>query len=208
MQAIVDLSQIIHGLEQRSQEIGQIVDTITGISTQTNLLALNATIEAARAGDHGRGFAVVANEVRKLAEQSAGSAQKISLLISTIQAETGKAVYSMEHASNEVSSGIEIVNSAGHSFAQIEKSVDRVAAQIQEVFSEVKDLASGTEQVFQSVEQINEAAQTSASGTQNIAAATEEQLASMEEISMSSASMAHMAEELHDKINEFKIYQN
>ncbi|OMF33318.1 methyl-accepting chemotaxis protein [Paenibacillus sp. FSL H8-0259] len=206
--AIEELNSIIHGLEQQSEEIGQIVDTISGISAQTNLLALNATIEAARAGEHGRGFAVVANEVRKLAEQSAGSAQKISVLISTIQSETGKAVRSMERTSKEVESGIEIVNSAGQAFAQIEESVDNVAAQIREVTNEVQDLAAGTEIVFRSVEEINTSAKTSASGTQNIAAATEEQLASMEEISASSASLAQMAEDLYDNLNGFKIYRN
>lgn len=206
--AIEELNSIIHGLEQQSEEIGQIVDTISGISAQTNLLALNATIEAARAGEHGRGFAVVANEVRKLAEQSAGSAQKISVLISTIQSETGKAVRSMERTSKEVESGIEVVNSAGQAFAQIEESVDNVAAQIREVTNEVQDLAAGTEIVFRSVEEINTSAQTSASGTQNIAAATEEQLASMEEISASSASLAQMAEDLYDNLNGFKIYRN
>ncbi|WP_449600228.1 methyl-accepting chemotaxis protein [Paenibacillus sp. Marseille-Q9583] len=207
-EAIEDLSRIIHGLEQQSEEIGEIVDAITGIAAQTNLLALNAAIEAARAGDQGRGFAVVADEVRKLAEQSTGSAHKISVLISNIQAETGKAVQYMERTANEVSSGIETVNSAGQSFAQIEESVDRVADQIQEISSEIQDFAQGSDQMFQSVEQINVAAQTTAASTQNIAAATEEQLASMEEISVSCASLSHMAEDLHDKINKFKIYKN
>ena len=50
------------------QEVGQIVEVITGIAQKTNLLALNATIEAARAGEYGRGFAVVAEEIRKLAD--------------------------------------------------------------------------------------------------------------------------------------------
>lgn len=204
--AIDDLGRVIHGLKQRSEEIGIIVETITGIAAETNLLALNAAIEAARAGEHGRGFAVVADQVRKLAEQSAVSANKISLLITTIRSETGKAVHSMERATNEVSSGMDTVNTAGQSFKEIQQSVNDVASQIQEVTSEVQNLASGTEQMLRSVEHINEAAQASAIGTQNISAATEEQLASMEEISASSSSLSQMAEDLQDKINQFKIY--
>ena len=64
----------IDELSKRSERIGGIVDTITGIAAQTNLLALNAAIEAARAGEQGRGFAVVAEEVRKLAEESQAAA--------------------------------------------------------------------------------------------------------------------------------------
>ena len=68
---VVDESaKVIEILGKRSEEIGEIVGVITGISDQTNLLALNAAIEAARAGEQGRGFAVVAEEVKNLAEDS------------------------------------------------------------------------------------------------------------------------------------------
>ena len=71
------MGAVIGDLGARSEQIGGIVETITGIAEQTNLLALNAAIEAARAGEQGRGFAVVAEEVRKLAEESQRAAASI-----------------------------------------------------------------------------------------------------------------------------------
>ena len=82
------MSDAIGELAAKSEQIGAIVQTITGIAEQTNLLALNAAIEAARAGEQGRGFAVVAEEVRKLAEESQHAAHEISELIGAIQEET------------------------------------------------------------------------------------------------------------------------
>ena len=73
-----EVTRAIGELAGKSEQIGAIVQTITGIAEQTNLLALNAAIEAARAGDQGRGFAVVADEVRKLAEESQHAAHEIS----------------------------------------------------------------------------------------------------------------------------------
>jgi methyl-accepting chemotaxis protein len=83
-----DTDDIVRGLEDAAQKIGDIVKVITDIAEQTNLLALNATIEAARAGDAGRGFAVVAAEVKSLAGQTATATGDISQQIGSMQQST------------------------------------------------------------------------------------------------------------------------
>ncbi|MBP2242363.1 methyl-accepting chemotaxis protein [Cytobacillus eiseniae] len=199
------LSIVIKGLGERSKEIDQIIEVITGIAAQTNLLALNAAIEAARAGENGRGFAVVADEVRKLAEQSAHSAQQISQLISSIQEETNKAVDSIEETTNEVVSGIGIVNTAGESFKHIERTIIEVTTQIQEVSSAVQQMAAGSEQMSHSMQTITDVSAATSSGTQGVSASIEEQLASMEEITSSADALSNMAEELQKLVGRFKI---
>ena len=75
------ISQTHGAMSQVLDRIGNIIQTINGISDQTNLLALNAAIESARAGEAGRGFAVVADEVRNLAQSTTESAREIASLI-------------------------------------------------------------------------------------------------------------------------------
>ncbi|TKI58434.1 methyl-accepting chemotaxis protein [Brevibacillus antibioticus] len=200
-----NIADIVKRLGNSSQEIGQIVQVITAIAEQTNLLALNAAIEAARAGEQGRGFAVVADEVRKLAEQSAQSAQQIKLLITTIQLESNQAVVSMEQGTKEVATGLMVVNNAGKSFEQIQDAVTQVASQIQEVKSYSEQMSLGTKQVVELVGVIEEVAENSADGTQSVSAATEEQLAAMEEVNSSATSLARIAEELQSHVSKFKI---
>ncbi|AFH60271.1 methyl-accepting chemotaxis protein [Paenibacillus caseinilyticus] len=199
------LGGTIKSLGERSQEIGQIVEVITGIAGQTNLLALNAAIEAARAGENGRGFAVVAGEVRKLAEQSGVSAQKISQLVSLIQEEANKAVLSMNSVAQDVSQGMGVVADAGQSFQQIRASVGDVTSQIEEVSASVQEVTTGAEQVVHHMGEITRMVEETASGTQAVSSAAEEQLASMQEIRASSEALSEMAEELQRLIVKFKV---
>lgn len=199
------LSGVVRGLGEKSNEIGQIIESITNIASQTNLLALNAAIEAARAGEQGRGFAVVADEVRKLAEESAKSAQQIASLISSIQGQTHEAVQSMDQATEEVDTGITVVNKAGESFQQIQHSVSQVANEIQEVSIAIEQISKSTDQIVSNVDVIADVSETVSAGTQNVSAASEEQLASMEEIASSSSALSQMAEDLQVMINKFKL---
>jgi methyl-accepting chemotaxis protein len=198
-------AQVVAKLGERSKEIGQIVDTISGIAGQTNLLALNAAIEAARAGEQGRGFAVVAEEVRKLAEQSQEAAKQISQLISQIQGDTDKAVTAMNDGTHEVKLGADVVNAAGKTFEEITGLVMQVSDQVKGILGDVHQMANGSQQIVSSIKDIDQMSKKTAEEAETVSAATEEQAASMQEIVTSSQSLAHMAEELQAAVNKFKV---
>ncbi|MFE6075198.1 methyl-accepting chemotaxis protein [Paenibacillus sp. NPDC057886] len=203
--SIASLTELVTGLGERSAEIGTITEVINNIARQTNLLALNAAIEAARAGEHGRGFAVVAGEVRKLAEESSESAQKITDLVQLIQKDTDHAVQAVKVNSNETEAGIEIVTAAGQAFEQISNAVNKVAGEIQEVSAGSEEMSASSNEVVGYVDQISNIAGEAAGGVHNVSAATQQQLASMEEIASSAGSLSKMAEELQEQINKFRV---
>ena len=204
-QTVNNSAQVVAKLGERSKEIGQIVDTISGIAGQTNLLALNAAIEAARAGEQGRGFAVVAEEVRKLAEQSQDAAKKIATLISEIQGDTDKAVVAMSEGTREVKIGTEVVTIAGHAFGEIAVLVTEVSNQVKEISAAIQQMASGSQQIVSSVKEIDRLSKNASGEAQTVSAATEEQSASMEEIASSSQSLAKMAQDLQETVSKFRV---
>lgn len=198
-------AQVVAKLGERSKEIGQIVDTISGIAGQTNLLALNAAIEAARAGEQGRGFAVVAEEVRKLAEQSQEAAKKIAALIGEIQEDTDQAVVAMNDGTREVKAGAEVVNAAGMAFREIVEMVSHVSTQMSESSAAIQQIASESQQIVGTVKTIDNLSKMSSGEAQNVSAATEEQLASIEEIAASSEALSKLAQELQTEIAMFRV---
>lgn len=203
--SVENSSVIVSSLGERSKEIGQIVDTISGIAGQTNLLALNAAIEAARAGEQGRGFAVVADEVRKLAEQSQEAAKQITSLIAEIQTDTAKAVAAMINETQQVKRGTEVVEKAGKTFNEITLLVQQMSAQTRDVSVEIQEIAKGSQSMVALVSKIDNISKNTADQTQTVSAATEEQSASTQEIASSSHALAKMAGEIQSAISKFKV---
>lgn len=209
MNTIEKSSQVVAGtilnLNEKSREIGQIVDTIASIAGQTNLLALNAAIEAARAGEQGRGFAVVAEEIRKLAEDSQAAAKQIAQLIGEIQGDTGKAVAAMNDGAQEVKTGTEVVSAAGTAFRDIAELVTQVSGQVKEISAAIQQMAGGSQQIVGSVKKIDDLSKAAAGETQTVSAAAEEQLASMEEIASSSEALSQLSQELQATVEKFHV---
>jgi methyl-accepting chemotaxis protein len=164
MQALAEsISGVTAGTERlsgRSDEIGSIVATITGIAAQTNLLALNAAIEAARAGDQGRGFAVVADEVRKLAEESRTAAGSIAALIREIQAETARVVEIVADSVNRTEQTAASVDRARDAFLQISAGVDEVHTRMERVVATTNEIAAVASQSSAGLQLLAESAET------------------------------------------------
>ena len=119
-------SDSISQLEVNAQNIGSVVDVISGISEQTNLLALNAAIEAARAGEQGRGFAVVADEVRTLAQRTQESTSEIQSIIESLQSVTGQAVANISAGQDKTSETAEEIGKAGQALQSIVDGISHI----------------------------------------------------------------------------------
>ncbi len=141
----------VKALGDRSMEITSIVSTISRISEQTNMLALNAAIEAARAGEYGRGFSVVAEEVRKLAERTAGATQEIDRLVKAIIAETSETVEVIEQQAQVVEEQSQSVSRAGDSLMRIRQVSAESAKLVAEISSVARAQVDGTSQVVKTV---------------------------------------------------------
>jgi methyl-accepting chemotaxis protein len=200
-----EVTTVITQLGAKSEQIGGIVATITGIAGQTNLLALNAAIEAARAGEQGRGFAVVAEEVRKLAEESESAASTISELITQIQAETARAVAVVEESAQRSQSGAATVAEARDAFVNIGQGVADVTSRVAQIVAAIEAVRSDADRMRDDMGEVAAVAEESSASAQQMSASSQETSNAAGEIVSSSEQLRETAQELGRLVSEFRL---
>lgn len=160
---VTAVNEQIQRLAEHTANIGVITSFVTEVANQTNMLALNAAVEAARAGEHGRGFAVVAVEIRKLAEQSKTSANRITALVGDTQLSTRLTAAASEEGQMTVQEVKKLTRETAAAFGSISNSMDSVVESAQQASLNVRQQLMAVQQVAEAMSAItNGARQTSA----------------------------------------------
>lgn len=171
---ILGVVSMINELSDENTKIVQIINSITKISEQTNLLALNASIEAARAGEHGRGFSIVAEEVRKLAEDSKISTDKVESILNNISNKTKVVAEEILKEEKSIELCNEHTNDVKELFKDVNKNTTNVLNYSRNVGSQSIVLQSTMKNTLSSVNNISENVETTATAMEEIFAAIDE----------------------------------
>ena len=188
-----------------AQKIKEATALITDIAEETNLLSLNASIEAARAGEQGRGFAVVAAQIQKLAEQSNESARQIEEIITSLLADSEKAVDTMEEVKDIMGQQNDNVMKTDEQVNQVLGQVDQAIEAIGRVAVKTEKLNEARINVTDTVQNLTAVAQENAASTQQSAASVNQVSEIIQDIAESAKQLTDIAEKLDEDMALFEV---
>lgn len=200
-----DMASMVRNLGNKSKEINGIVDTITSIANQTNLLALNASIEAARAGEHGKGFAVVAGEVRKLAEESAKSAEGISKLIHEIMNGIEGTQLLMKDVSRKTNEEKDHMRLLEEKFGQINESFHRVSEMVTELSGSSEEIAANSTLVSNEIVALSSKSEANMDTVQEVSDLLNKELKVVQQMVATMTQLEQTTKNVSDSLNNLKV---
>jgi methyl-accepting chemotaxis protein len=165
------VNAIAEQIMRLSEQTGQIVNIsqlVGDIANQTNMLALNAAVEAVRAGEQGKGFTVVAGEIRKLADESKKSAEKISAVANSIQASMNATVMVTDEGTKKATESISLAEGLASAFAGVKQALNQVAMNSQQISQGSKEQAVSVQEVISAMNEVNLGAQETATGIMQV----------------------------------------
>ncbi|HEY9849605.1 MAG TPA: methyl-accepting chemotaxis protein [Leptolyngbyaceae cyanobacterium] len=154
----------IERLSEQTSHIGNVSSMVKDLANQTNMLALNAAVEAVRAGENGKGFGVVASEIRKLAEQSKKSAEKINGLVADIQMAIDSTVMVTDEGTQTVKEGVQLAHETAEAFTGVTEAINQVFINSQQISLSAKQQAIAIQQVADAMNNLEKSAVQTASG--------------------------------------------
>ena len=167
-----EIAEQIINLSEQTEQIAGVSELVGDLANQTNMLALNAAVEAARAGEYGKGFGVVAGEIRKLADQSRQSADKINNLVTDVQAAMNSAVMVTDEGKKTAESSIKLALGTAESFIGVKEAVNSVFANTSEISSAAKQQAVGIQEILAAVNALNLGAMDTAADMEEVKTST------------------------------------